>query len=258
MPDEKEIIKKLEEQTGRIGFYYKDLVSGETMSYHADEAFMSASVIKLFVLAEAERRVAEGSLDKHMLYTVSRKECVPSCGALTYLHDGAQVTVEDMYTLMIILSDNSATNFLIDILGIEAINANIRSMGYDKTILQRKMYDWESARNGRQNYIAPEEVGDFLQRMYEGRIVSPEASADMIRIMKDQQINHKIPFFLENLPEPVEVAHKTGEDDGITNDAGIVYAPRPFIVVFAGNETNVPLYSRAIADISYDIYKDQL
>lgn len=258
MLETEQIYARLAAIPGRIGFYCKNLVTGETLSHHADEAYMSASVIKLFILAEAERRVAEGSLDKDMLFTVHKKDCVPSCGALTYLHEGAQVTVEDMYTLMIILSDNSATNFMIDLLGIDAVNAFIRSLGYEKTVLRRKMYDWESAKNGRQNYIAPAEVGDLLERMYRGTLVSPEASADMIRIMLDQQINHKIPFYLENLPEPVAVAHKTGEDDGITHDAGIVYAPEPFVVAFSGNETDVPTFARAIADISYDLYKAQL
>ncbi|MBR6114824.1 MAG: serine hydrolase [Oscillospiraceae bacterium] len=253
--DENAVRERLAALPGRIGFYCKNLVTGETLSCGADTPMMAASVIKLFVLAEAERRMDEGTLDRDALFTVRHAECVPSCGALNYMHDGLQVTIGDLCTLMIIHSDNSATNFLIDLLGFDAINALIRSLGYSVTALNRKMFDLESSARGIQNYICAAEVGDLLERMYRGTLVSPAASADMLRIMRDQQINHKIPFYLSELPDPPEIAHKTGEDDGITHDAGIVYADEPFVVVFCGNETDVPAFARAIGELSLELYR---
>ena len=140
---EEEILKRLEELPGRIGFYYKNLATGEVITYQEDEAYMAASVIKLYVMAEAVRQCREGILSKDDMVAVDKSKCVPSCGALTYMHDGLEVTIQDLYTLMIILSDNSATNFLIDILGEDAINACIQELGCEKTQLNRKMYDEE-------------------------------------------------------------------------------------------------------------------
>ena len=188
-----EILERLRELPGKIGFYYKNLTTGETISYHAEEPMMAASVIKLFILAEAQREIADGRLDKDRLVCVRRENCVPSCGALTYLHDGINVTVEDLYTLMIILSDNTATNYMIDILGFEAVNDLIRSLGYKTTALNRKMFDLEKSKRGIQNTICAAEVGDLLDKMYRGKLVSREASADMLRIMKDQGSTTRYP-----------------------------------------------------------------
>ena len=107
------ILSRLRQMPGKIGFYYKNLTTGEELSYQDQMPMMAASVIKLFIMAEAYRQIHEGRLSKDQMVTIHKADCVPSCGALTYMHEGLQVTVEDLYTLMIILSDNSATNFLV-------------------------------------------------------------------------------------------------------------------------------------------------
>ena len=73
--------------------------------------------------------------------------------------------------------------------------------------------------------------------------------------MKDQRLNGKIPFYIHTLPEHGRIAHKTGEDTGITHDVGIVYAKQPFVLVFLGNETDVARYEREMADISLMLYE---
>ena len=249
------ILDRLAAQPGKIGFYYKNLATGEELMYQEQMPMMAASVIKLFIMAEAYRQIQAGTLSKDQLVTIHKADCVPSCGALTYMHEGLQVTVEDLYTLMIILSDNSATNFLIDIVGQEAVNEGIRALGYTTTQLNRKMFDTEKSSRGIQNYITAREVGDLLERMYLGQLVSPEASADMIRILKDQRLNSKIPFIIHTLPEHGAIAHKTGEDTGITHDAGIIFTREPFILVFCGNETDVAPYERLMADISLELHQ---
>lgn len=249
-----EIVKRLMTLPGKIGFYYCNLATGEEISYQKDQPLLAASVIKLFILTEAYRQMETGTLDKDRLITIQKQRCVPSCGALTYMHDGLTVTVEDLYTLMIILSDNSATNYMIDILGLDSINEGIRSLGFSSTVLNRKMFDEEKSARGIQNYITAGEVGELLIRMARGTLISPGASADMIRILKDQRLNGKIPFYIHNIPDHAAIAHKTGEDDGITHDVGIVYTRRPFVVVFCGNETDVAAYEHAMAEISLKLY----
>lgn len=242
---------------GRVSCYYKNLTTGETFGYQEEEAMMAASVIKLFVMTEAFARMEAGELPADRLITVRRENHVPSCGALTYLHDGIQVTVMDLVTLMIILSDNTATNVLIDLLGMESINARIRSLGFEKTILQRKMFEYEKAALGLQNYISAREVGILLEKMYRGTLISPAASEKMLSIMKNQQLNHKIPFLIDSLKDAPEIAHKTGEDEGISHDVGIVFGKEPFVICFCGNGTVVPRLERVMGELSLQILEKQ-
>ena len=252
---EQDILGRLEKLPGKIGFYYKNLVTGEVITYQEDESFLAASVIKLYIMAEAVRQCKEGILTKDDMVVIDKAKCVPSCGALTYMHDGLEVTIQDLYTLMIILSDNSATNFLIDILGEETINDGIRALGHEKTQLNRKMYDTEKSARGIQNYVCPIELGEFLERLYHGEVFDADSSEHMLSVMKDQRLNGKIPFHIHTLPEHGRIAHKTGEDTGITHDVGIVYAKQPFVLVFLGNETDVARYEREMADISLMLYE---
>ena len=250
-----EVKSRLALVQGKVGFYYKNLVTGKVATYGGNEKMMAASVIKLMILTEAFRQMDEGLVQADELFTIHKEVCVPSCGALTYLHDGVQVTLEDLCVLMIILSDNTATNVLIDRLGMENVNKTIRSLGFNTTQLNRKMFDSEKSAKGIENYITAYEMGQLLEKMYTGELVSPKASKRMLEILSDQRLNSKIPFFLHSLMEETSVAHKTGEDTGITHDVGIVYGREPFIICFCGNEVDVPIYERVMADLSLMIYQ---
>ena len=250
------IKEELQKVPGSISFYYKNLVTGEEFSYREDEKMYAASVIKLYIMADAFYRMKQGQLDPDQIIVMKKEDYVPSCGAVAYMHEGLEVTVMDLITLMIIFSDNTATNILIDLLGMDQINEEIRLMGIEDVWLRRKMYDLEKSRRGIQNQITAKQTGILLQRMYEGTLVDEESSRKMLSIMKDQQLNGKIPFYLKALdPEP-DVAHKTGEDTGITHDVGIIYARQPFVVCFCGNETDTPAYERVMADLSLLLYQE--
>ena len=157
---------------------------------------------------------------------------------------------------MIILSDNYATNMLIDKLGIDNINKTIKEMGLKNTILNRKMFDEEKAKLGLENYISSEDIAYLLEKMYNKELIDEKSSEEMISILKNQRLNGKISFFLQNLKPKVQIAHKTGEDTNITHDVGIVFAKEPFILCFCGNNVNVAEYERLMQDITYDLYKD--
>ncbi len=258
MVDHQEIEKRLGELPGRVSFYYRNLVTGETDSYHSGEKLMAASVIKLYVMAAAFAKIADGRLDPEEMIATKRADFVPSCGAVAYLHEGLQVTVLDLVTLMIIFSDNTATNILIDRMGMDEINEEIRRLGFKDTWLRRKMFDTEKSRLGIQNLITAQEAGAFFQKLYEGTLVDAASSQSMLAILKDQQLNGKIPFYLKALPEEPDIAHKTGEDTGITHDVGIVYGREPFIVCFCGNETDTPRLERLMAEVSLELYQNTL
>ena len=101
---------------GKIGLYALYPATGEEIRFHADMPMEAASVIKLPIMAEAFRQREAGMMDFAMPVTIRQEDKLPSCGALTYLHDGVTVQAGDLVTLMIILSDNTATNLLIDLL----------------------------------------------------------------------------------------------------------------------------------------------
>lgn len=248
------VLGMLETIPGKVGFYYKDLITGESWGMNQDRPLMAASVIKIPILTEAFARMDAGELDPNETVTVRREDKLPSCGALNYLHTGLKVTVEDLYTLMIILSDNTATNLLLKKFGMEAVNRRMRSLGLTVTTVNRLLFDSAAAKIGRENYISAQEIGSLLERMFQGTLVSEAASKEMLRILKNQRLNGKMPFYLHG---KAEIAHKTGEDDGITHDVGIIYAKHPFVVCFCSNEVDVPQFETAIQLSAKLLYENQ-
>lgn len=250
---EEKIIKILEECSGKIGFYYKDINTQNEIKYNEDVKFMAASIIKIPILVEALRRLEYKDISDLEKITITKDVKVPSCGALTYMHDGIEVTIRDLCNLMIILSDNTATNVLMDRLGIDEINKTIKSLGLKNTVASRKMYDMESKKLGKENYFSLSDIAIILDAIHNETLISQSVSKEIKDIMKEQQINHKIPYYI---PEEVTVLHKTGEADGITHDIGIVYSKKPFIIGFASNETNTQEFEDVIRNISRLMYKE--
>ena len=233
---------------GHVGAYVLDTVTGEEYAFQADDPIEAASVIKLTVMAEAFRQFEAGLLDPAARVTIRPEDKLPSCGALTYMGDGTTVTLLDLVTLMIILSDNTATNLLIDRLGMENVNAMIDDLGLTGTRMNRKLFMPELARRGIKNYVAARDMGLLLRGLLEGRVVSENASADMLGILRHQRLNGKMPFFLHD--KGIACAHKTGEDDGVTHDVGVIFAERPVILCFLSERTDVPRAERALQDIA--------
>jgi len=254
-PVKENIVEQMKSFSGKIGFYYKNLVTGDTLRFQEDMPLQAASVIKIPILIEVFSRLELGNINKIDTFTITKEDKLPSCGALTYMHDGLKVTLEDLYTLMIILSDNTATNLLIKHLGMEQINKTLDKLGLKQTKINRLLFDSEQSAMGVQNYISAGEMGDLLEKMYLGELISPEASAEMLRILKNQRLNGKVPFFV---PSNIDIAHKTGEDDGITHDVALVYAPQPFIVCFCANEVEVPVFERMMQNITAELLEAQL
>ena len=249
------MLPRLAALPGEVCVYGKDLATGEMCSYQADVLVVAASVIKIPILIEAFRQERDGLLTMDEAFTIRPEQKMPSCGALTYLHDGLQVTLRDLCVLMIILSDNTATNILIDRLGADAVNATLRKLDCPKTTLRRKLFDAVASAKGIENQITAGEIGLLLEKMYRGQCVSPEADASMLDILKNQRLNGKMPFFLHG--EGVPIAHKTGEDDGITHDVGIIYGNHPMILCFASEHTNVPAFERFMQDAALAFWRQK-
>ena len=240
------IFEQIRAFPGDVGFYWLPLEGGEPVTHNPDLPLEAASVIKLPIMVRAFAEMARGTLDPNEITELRPGMKEPSCGALTYMHDGLRVTAMDLVTLMIILSDNTATNLLIDRLGIDNINGEMARLGVPGLTLRRRLFEPELAARGIINTVTARGVGELLARMYRGELLGPEADGRMLDILKDQRLNGKLPFFLHSMD--IDVAHKTGEDEGITHDAGIVYADHPFVIVMLSNHVDVPRFERLIQD----------
>ena len=241
-----EIPARMAALSGKLSLWLEDMQSGETLTVHPDEEHIAASVIKLGVMLAAFEAFETGRLSPEATYCLQKADKVPSCGALTYLHEGLTVTNLDLVTLMIILSDNTATNIMIDRLGIDYINAVSEKAGLGEMKLRRKMFDGVAAARGLQNTITARAVAGFFRQLYREELVSAKASRSMLSILSNQRLNGKIPFYLHE--HGIRVAHKTGEDDGTSHDAGIIFADKPVLAVFLGNDTSVPAFERFMQD----------
>ena len=248
------ITREMETIPGHTGLYYKNLTTGFEYSVRAEETFLAASVIKFPVLLHVLDRAAGGEISLSDKLTVENWEKVPSCGGLNQFTDAVTADIRTLCRLMIVLSDNTATNKLIRFCGMEECNRAFRAMGLEKTVLNRLLFDYEAAQRGFQNYICPKEIGMLLERLYKKEFVSADMSQYAVDILLDQQIGHKLEGKLTGVP----VAHKTGEDDGLSNDVGIVFAKEPFVICFAGHDTDVYRWEDLIRRGAFDLVQAQI
>lgn len=217
-----DIIKsQINEYDIKYSLSVKRLDTGQEFNINENEVVPSASTIKVFIMAEAMRQIKEGII-KHERIKVSTKDHVPYSIISLLSHENTY-TIMDLITLMMIQSDNTATNVLIDILGMDKINKFIKSIGCYSTILERKMMDFDARKRGIENKTSSKDLTHFMELLYKGRIVDEKSSEKMIDIMKHQLDSSMMRYFI---PEEVEIANKTGELDGIDNDTGIVYTKK--------------------------------
>ena len=240
------ITPQLERLGGDTGVYVKNMITGETFMRGEDIPVVAASVIKIPVMIEAFRAAHDGQLSLDEMHALRDEERMPSCGTLKAMHTGIEMTLEDLVKLMIIVSDNAATNIMINRVGIANVNRTLRALGCEKTTLNRLLFDSEVSRRGVKNYITAREMGEVLEKLWRGEVVSKEASKAMMDILLDQRLNGKLPFFIDSMG--IDIAHKTGEDDGISHDVGVIYTNEPLVACFVGEHVNVPLYERLMQD----------
>ena len=250
-----EIIRKeMNSIPGHTGFYYLNLVNGDEYGVREDEVFGAASVIKLplYMHIMAESAAGRMSLDDKL--TITEADKVPICGALTLFPGDVEADVRTLCKLMISISDNTATNKLIDYSTIPGAQAGFRSMGLEKTQLTRKLFDRTASRAGLRNTICPKEIGHLLAMLYRNEFVSEAVCKEIIDTLLLQQVDHKLNG---KICGEVPIAHKTGEDDELSNDVGIVYAKEPFVICFAGHDTDVYRWEDLMRQATYELYKVQ-
>jgi beta-lactamase class A len=216
---------------GILGVAVLDLTDGQQFLFHGDEIFPQASSIKIAVLAELYRQTQEGAAGKARLsdlYTFRAEDLVPDSDVLSVLTPGvSRLTNRDLAGFVVCVSDNSATNVLIERVGMDNVNAMLERQGLKKTRLQRKMMDLQAAREGRENVATPREMMLLIENIYRGRLFNKELTDDFFKLLA----THKESWLLQGLPEGVRSANKPGALEGVRNDSGVVFvANRPFVL----------------------------
>lgn len=237
---------------GHLGFYYKNLISGYEFGVREDEAFSAASVIKLPLFLHVLRESAGGRMSMEEQLLVTEEDKVPICGALTLFTGPVGADVRTLCRLMISLSDNTATNKLIRHATIAGAMKGFRAMGLETTALRRCLFDRAASQAGIQNVICPKEMGMLLELLWRGEFVSGAVSKEAMDVLLLQQVDHKLNG---KICGEVSIAHKTGEDDELSNDVGIVLADEPFIVCFAGHDTDVYRWEDLMRRGTYDLLR---
>lgn len=187
-----------------------------------NQKWRSASMIKIFILAKAMEMVKEGSLSLDQNLTLHSSDKVGGSGILSGYDSGTQLSVRTLLKLMITESDNTATNMIIDLIGMQAINDYIQEKNYRDTILQRKMMDTAAISAGRENYSSVRDLGEIFTKIYNHECVSPEFDEIMIEFLLGQTDTECFNRALPNL----KIAHKTGALAGSFDDGGIIYGAK--------------------------------
>jgi beta-lactamase class A len=213
---------------GVMGVAIEDLKTGDHYFLREDEVFAQASSIKITVLANLYLQAEQGKLKLTDLYTVQSSDLVPDSDIMNGLTPGVtRVTLRDLATMMVAVSDNSATNVLIDRVGTPNVNAMLDSLGLTHTRLRRKMMDLEAAKQGRENISAPREMMTLLDTIYHGKLLNKELTEDFFKVLS----TNKGSFIPRDLPPDLKVANKPGELEAVRNDSGIVFVEgRPYVI----------------------------
>jgi Beta-lactamase class A len=244
---------------GVMGVAIVDLTDDRTILKNADRVFPTASSIKIAILLELyyqDQEARTGVAGKTKLddvYTFDPKDLVEDSQIMAGLTPAVtRVTNRDLAQFTVAVSDNAASNILIDRVGRENVNAMLRGLGLAKTMLRRKMMDVAAARRGEENISTPQEMARLLEAIYKGKALNKELTAAFIK----QLSTLKESYIPRELPAGVQVANKPGNLEGVRTDSGIVFVKnRPFAMsVMTAYDRDERAAEHAISEIALDAY----
>lgn len=210
---------------GVVGYSIIDLATGARMSRRGDETFPTASLIKVAILTTVYDLVSKGQLSLDDPITVLKIDQVPGSGSAQYLHNGAILTVHDAAWLMITLSDNTATNLLLDKIGIRSEWAKMDSLGLHHTKVHSKVFKraasvaMDSSIKYGLGVTTPNEMAHLFELLAEGKAVNPQADSAMLYILQHNEDQTLLQRYLDG----VRAAHKTGATDSVRTECSLFY-----------------------------------
>jgi beta-lactamase class A len=210
---------------GEASAFAADVDGRALFGEREDELFPSASVIKLPLVMALYADAARGLLDLDERVAVGDR--VDGSGVLRHLRDVERLSLRDLAMLAIIVSDNTATNRLIERIGADRVGERLREWGCPKTRLARKMYDFDAAKRGDENVMTARETVSLLRRLEHGECEDRPTSDAVLAVLAQCQDRTML---LRYLPHATKVPHKSGTLDESRNDAGIIPGEQPVVV----------------------------
>jgi beta-lactamase class A len=215
---------------GKVAVAVKNLESGESYFLDADDDMPTASLIKFMIMLEAYMQVSEGKVKLDDRMTLRKADMVPGSGILTYhFSDGATFPFRDAIHLMMVYSDNTATNLVLDHIGLPSTNKRLEEWGFTHTKLNAKVFrgsttslDKDRTKKFGLASTTARETVQMLEKVHQGKVVSPEVCKEMLDHMKKCEDKLKLKRYL---PEKIVVANKSGTVSDARTDCGILYLP---------------------------------
>ena len=237
---------------GALGLCVLDLTTREQFVLNEHSLFPQASAIKIPILMEVYKQAGQGKFKLTDSRKIEPQHKTPGSGILCELGDGTvQMNLHDLCVLMIVLSDNTATNLLIDLVGMENVNQTLRSFGLKETRLQRRMMDLTACAHGQENLSTPAEAARIMELLYCGEFINRAVCDEILAILKKP----KPGAISSALPEGIPVAFKPGSIAGVTTEwAVVLLKDRPYIVTVMENYGLEQDASGAIKEISKILY----
>ncbi len=212
---------------GKVFLFAQNLDTGQTYSFNGDERVRTASTIKIAVMIEAFARVAEGRAKWTDELVLTKAARYSGSGILPELSDGLRLTLKDCVRLMMTLSDNTATNMVLDYLTTDAVNARMESLGFKQTRIMRRVGSGGESKAGKEpdnkrfglGATTPHEMVEILAKLERGEIVNKDVSKEMIDLMKREQARYAIGRAIPDVP----LASKYGALDALRSCVAILY-----------------------------------
>jgi beta-lactamase class A len=211
------LLKELAGCNGRASLFLE--IEGVVIEFNSYVVYQSASLIKLPILLEALRQIEAGNLQKEKLVTLRDEDRIGDTGVLQAMKV-KQLPVEDLLALMVIVSDNSATNLIIDMIGKSSINSTISGIGMKNSILQRKMLDFNAIQSGEDNFTSAADISLCLKEGYTGGSLEKQSRNTFHSLLLQQQFKEKLPAYMDETL--LKIGNKTGELPGVEHDCGII------------------------------------
>jgi len=238
---DRQLSKLIDGHKGKVAIGVKHLVNGETYFHNADTVMSTASLIKIAVMIEAYQQADAGKFKLTDMVTLRDQDKVPGSGILTrHFSEGATFSIRDAVRLMMAQSDNTATNLVLDRVGIQAVNERMKEWGFPETRINAKVF------RGDTTSVAPERtkkygLGSTTAREMVGLLEELQAGSRSRPAIKQILLNHLLANddkdkFSRLLPDGTKVAHKDGSLSDARTDAGIIHTPTgPVVVVVLTN-----------------------
>src|SRR6266496_1246652 len=215
---------------GKVSLFAKNLDTGQEYSFNGDQRVPTASTIKIAVMIEAFARVAEGRAKWTDELVLTKAARYGGSGVLQELSDGLRLTLRDCVNLMMVVSDNTATNLVLDYLSTDAVNARMNSLGFKDTRIMRRVGGGGESKEGKiadnkrfgLGATTPHEMVQILEKLNRGETVTAAVSKEMLNLMKREQVRYAIGRTTPDVP----MASKYGALDHLRSCLAIVYSKR--------------------------------